>query len=314
MKNLRWSVVALLVNLAIFYNIERLNLYQENVINIQSFVYVLGIAAIIVIIALPRSRRVPLYGWFPIWSAIYVLSRLMWFHDRPLMGGIHTYTTITEVLFLLISVFLSYQVTLYLYDFEEAVVNISFSGMKSRILKREEGWSVMQTEIKRGRRYNRPFSVAVLEPEAKSVQATLHRAVYEVQQALMSRYVFLGLARIVSQQMRRMDLAVEYEGKNRLVVMCPETSREGAMALVNRVQRIASQQLGLSVGYGVAAFPGEAVTMEELLRQAQKDMYHHEEQESNSPTVETAENDSVSTVQKSNGVSEIGLQVTLGTE
>jgi hypothetical protein len=240
-----------------------------------SFVYVIGITAVFVLIALPRSRQIHLHAWFVIWTAIYAACKFLFFDETLLDGGGYIYITITEMAFLLFIILLAYRITLHLQDFEEAVINISFSGIKERILGQENGWNAMQTEINRGRRYQRPVSVVAIEPEPSSVEAALHRSVREVQQAMMSRYVFMGLARIVSQQMRRMDLAVEQEGKNRLLIVCPETDQQSVEGLMQRIKQIAHQQLGLSIGYGIASFPDAALTAEQLVKQAEHNIQHY---------------------------------------
>ena len=46
MRQLRRSILLLLLALTIFFNIERLDFNQQNVIDIQSFVYVLAIVVV----------------------------------------------------------------------------------------------------------------------------------------------------------------------------------------------------------------------------------------------------------------------------
>lgn len=275
MKNLRRSIVALLATLAIFYNIERLDIYGRNTIDLPSFVYVISLVAVVAIIASPRSRQMHLYGWFAVWMAVYLVCKFLFFNEQILVeGGGYIYITITEVAFLLFTTFLSSRVALHLQDFEDAVVNISFSGINSRIFTQKDGWHVLQTEINRGRRYQRPVSIVALEPSAASMDAALHRSVREVQESMMSRYVFLSLARIVSQQIRRMDVAMERDGQNRLLIVCPETQGSAVEGLVQRVRYIANQQLGLSIGYGIASFPESALTAEQLAQHAEDNIRH----------------------------------------
>ncbi len=286
MNNLRRSIIALLFSLTVFFNIERLDLQQRNAIDIPSFVYVLGFLAVVVIIGVHRQWRLPIYVWFTGVGAIYLINKLFLFNGRPLIEGIYIYITITEMVFLLINTWLAWRVAQHLYDFEEAVENISFNSSSSRVLPPEIGHSAIQTEVNRGRRYQRPVSLVVIEPEAGSIQAALHRTVREVQQALMSRYVFLALSRVVSEQMRRMDISMEQKHNGRLIIACPETDSKGAQTMVNRIREVAAEKLGLDIKYGIACFPGNALTFEELLSQAEDQLAHPEQQHTQDETTE----------------------------
>ncbi len=272
MNTLRLYVTALVLNLALFYNIERLDVYAVDLVNIPTFVYVLAVVVVLSIVAVAKSWRVSMLGWMLSWMTVYLLLKLFVFTNRPVLGGMYTYITITEIVFLLLTILLSYRVAFHLHDFEDAVENITFAGVRERVLPYQEGVLNAKTEMYRGRRYERPISVVVMEPEPESIKASLHRSVQKVQQSMMSRYIYMGLARVVSQEMRRMDIAIEHQEQGRLVVLCPETNGEGANAMVKRIRKTASEQLGVSFEVGIASFPGEAVTFEELLNRAENQL------------------------------------------
>jgi hypothetical protein len=285
MKNLRRSIVTLLVTLAIFFNLERLDIDGTNTIDMPSFIYVLILVAIVAILLLPRSRQLRLHTWFMVWTAIYLLGKILFFDAHILIeSGGYIYITITEVGFLLFSIFMSCRIASHLHDFEEAVINISFPGVKNRVFDQENGWDALQTEINRGRRYQRPVSVVAIEPGAVTMEAALNRSVREVQQAMMSRYMFLGLARIVSQQIRRMDMAMERDGQDRLIIVCPETNGNAVETLVQRINYVAHEQLGLSICYGVASFPESALTATQLVEHAEHNIQRGMLQQPEAPT------------------------------
>jgi GGDEF domain-containing protein len=268
MTMMRWSVAGLVMNLAIFYNIERLDFYTKNFVNLSSFVYALTAIATVSTIIVPRTWRISLRSLLPFWASVYLASKLFLLNNHPLIGGGYLYLTITEVVFFLLTVVLAHHVAHHLHDFEDAVENISFSGLKNRILSQEDASATIKNELYRSRRYQHPLSLMVLEPDQGSLQASLHRSVREVQQAMMGRYVFLGFSRVVSDFLRRIDIAMEQADKQRLVLLCPETPREGVMMMVERLKQTVADQIGVSVRCGVASFPDEALTFEELLREA----------------------------------------------
>src|SRR3990172_12425882 len=111
MNNLRRSIIALISLLAIFYNIERFDFGQENVIDIQSFVYVIGLAAVLSIIFIPVLHRSSIYLPLVLWLGGYLFAKLLIFSDsRPLLGGLYTYLTVTEAGLLCILIWLAYHV------------------------------------------------------------------------------------------------------------------------------------------------------------------------------------------------------------
>jgi GGDEF domain-containing protein len=111
--------------------------------------------------------------------------------------------------------------------------------------------------------------VVVVEPEPDSIQVALHRTVQEVQQAMMTRYVITSLARVFNKVLRRIDVVIEQREQGRFVILCPETNATGSNVLADRIQAAVAEQLGVSVKCGTASFPDEALTFEELVRQAE---------------------------------------------
>ncbi len=272
MKHLRISFFALLVHLAVFYNIERLDFGQQNVIDIQAFVYVLGFVALISIIFVPVLWRLHVSVSLALWLGVYVICRLLIFNQRPLLGGIDTYLSITELAALYILIVLAHNVTRDLQDFEEAVKNITFADVSRRVQKLEDASEEIQTELIRSRRHHYPLTVMIIQPDAKSIKAVLHRTVQELQQAMMARYVITSLARIISKQLRRTDMVLDQHERGRFIVISPDTSASSSDTLAQRIKSAAVEELGVSVSYGVASFPDEALTFEELVHQAESSL------------------------------------------
>jgi GGDEF domain-containing protein len=270
MRKLRKNIGLLLITIAIFYNIERLNFGNENFIDISTFVYVLQLGAVLTTVLVPvlvrTSFSVLLLGWF----AAYFVGKFILSPERPIVGGMHSYVLITEVVFLFLSISLAYDLATRLQDFEEAVENITFANLRDRILSKEKAMESVQTEIQRSRRHEHTMGVALIEPNPDSINAVMHRTVQEVQTAMMGRYVALGLANVITKQCRRTDLVIDHDNKGRFVVICPETSPEGVKRLIERVRVAAKNQLGLSLFAGVAVFPQHALTYKDLVNYAEE--------------------------------------------
>ena len=133
MKHLREIIIASLIGLTLLFNIERLDFGRENIIDIDSFVYILGIIAAISIITLPILRRKHVAISLGLWLGLYLFSKLFIFNQRPLVGGIYTYLSITEVTLVGISIWLSHLLARAIHDFEQAVENITLRSASRRV-------------------------------------------------------------------------------------------------------------------------------------------------------------------------------------
>jgi GGDEF domain-containing protein len=272
MKHLQRSMIFLLIGLTIFFNIERVDIGSKDTIDIQSFVYILGALAVISVIGIRFLRRSSLYISVALWLGVYLCCKLFLFTDRPLFGDIYTYLSITEMTLLWILIGLAHIVARAFSDFQEAVENITLSDVSHRVLTLSEAENDIHNELTRSRRYHRPLSVVVVEPDPDSIQISLHRTVREVQQSMMTRYVITSLARVFDRVLRRIDLIITQQEQGRFVILCPETDAAGSGVVMDRVREAISNQLGVSVRCGAASFPDEALTFEELVSQAELQM------------------------------------------
>jgi GGDEF domain-containing protein len=192
------------------------------------------------------------------------------FYQQPLIGEVYTYITITEVTFLSVLIWLAHRTARSLQDFEEAVENITMVNINGRVRSLDDASEDIQIEMFRSRNHHHPLSVILVEPEPDSFKVMLHQAVQEVQNTIMNSYVITKLADSLSRHLRRTDLVLEERDRGRFVILCPDTNVKDLKILVEYIQATAVQILGVSVRYGTATFPDEALTFEELVHQAEK--------------------------------------------
>jgi GGDEF domain-containing protein len=268
MMHLRRSIIALLFGLTFFFNIERMDFGQRNIIDIQAFVYIVGIIAVVSMITIPTLWKWPLPVSLILWLGVYLLYKLWIFNGRPLLGGIHTYLSITEAALLSLMVALAHNVGRGLHDFEEAVKNITLSDVNRRVRRMDESIEDVRMELARSRRHQRPLTVVVVEAKPESIQVALHRTVQEVQRAMMTRYVVTSLARVIGNQLRRTDMVLDQRDRGRFIILSPDTNVASSAIVVDRIQS-AAEQLGVSLACGIASFPDDALTFEELVHRAE---------------------------------------------
>lgn len=280
MNHLRRSVIFLLLTLIVFFNIEKVSerfitsATDQASINIQTFVYVLGTLAVLSVLVIPLLWRANVSLALVIWLVIYLIAKLAFtqFDVLGVIGGNHAYLTFTEMGLMAILIWRAHDVSRLLHDFEEAVRNITFADVSRRVQKLDDAEEDIQVELIRSRRHHHPLTVMVIEPEPESIQVALNRTVEEVQKAMMSRYVITSLARVVSGQLRRTDLVIDQREKNRFIIVSPDTTATNSTMLADRIQAAAAVQLGVLVSCGVASFPDEALTFDELVQQAKTNL------------------------------------------
>jgi GGDEF domain-containing protein len=268
MTGLRKSILFMLIHLTILFNMERFDFGQQNVIDIQTFVYLLAILAILVTLFFKALQHISVYASVVGWAIVYVLLKLFFSHDRPILGDIYTYITVTELSLLTITIFLAHDLSRTLHNFEEVVEKVTLPRLGQRILPLKEAAEDIKTEFIRSRRHNRPLAVMVVNMEVDHSEITLQRTVKEIQKAMLTRYLSSSLAQVLSKIVRRTDMILAQEGENGFVLLCPETNTEGLYILADRLQTTAADDLGVKVKCGFAAFPDEALTFDELLSKA----------------------------------------------
>lgn len=286
MKRLSINIALLVLVLALFYNIERLDIGSDNFVNIQSFVYVFGTIAVLSVLLVPFFRRTQAFVNILIWIAIYFILKITLFNSRPLAGDGLIYLTMAEITFIVVLILVSYLVGQSITEFESAVRQLTLAEEGSKFQDLESGRKSIHTEITRSRYYERPISVLVIGPDRRTLENKLDQMIAEMQQKIGLMYSKARLARIVRQELRLMDQIYLDRQNDQLVVVCPELDRDTVASLAERVQAIVNQE-GIRAHLGWATFPGDGLTFDGLLAHS-KASWHEEKTESARGSSETS--------------------------
>lgn len=127
-------------------------------------------------------------------------------------------------------------------------------------------------ETKRGRRYNDPVSLIMLD-------ADFFKQVNDNHGHLVGDQVLRELALVLLDGSRRdIDVVSRYGGEE-FMILLPETNLEGALVVAERIRSsvavhpFCGGQLRLTVSAGVSSMPEDGNTHEELLAQADEQLY-----------------------------------------
>ncbi|HEY0601302.1 MAG TPA: hypothetical protein VGD58_00260 [Herpetosiphonaceae bacterium] len=270
MLRLNRYILALVLWLSFLFNIERLDLDigSPDVFNISYGAYIAAVMMIIVGLTLPQWRRRShwLVGVLAVVSFIVASS----IDDRPAWGGGYTYLSLFELFAIITTATLAYTVGRLSADFIDTVRSLIFTDTEGRVYDMNEAENLIKREMQYTRRVNRPLSILVLE--ADGARADLQVTAQEIQRLLAKRYSMMALARLMGRTLRRTDFILDHAKEGRLVLVAPEMHKEQTAAIVERLNDQARRRLGISLRSGVASFPDQGVTFEELLYQAEQDM------------------------------------------
>jgi hypothetical protein len=274
MRKLQDSILSLLIHIVILFNIERLNFTENQFINIATGVYVLTVVAVMLILSINWMRTVRQPVLLAISTVVFFALKLLLISRRPLVGGIFTYLTFTELGLFLVAVFLAHNLAINLKEFEQNARLFSFANIHK--LKRvQEAYKDIDAEIYRSRRFRRPLSVIVLEQDSKVLNSNLNKLSQNAQRALMEQYFSIIFAKKLASQLRETDLLLENDKNGRLVILSPDTGVAETKTLINRLNSLAESS-EFSINFGTATFPDHALAFEQLLAHAETNLQERE--------------------------------------
>jgi len=94
-----------------------------------------------------------------------------------------------------------------------------------------------------------------------------------VQQDLLSRFTSARVGQIIDDRIRQTDLVLR-DQRGRFIILCPETELPNATLLAKRISQAIKERTSMGVLWGVAAFPEEALTFDDLLHKARERLVH----------------------------------------
>lgn len=271
MKQLRIIVVLLFVITLLFSRIEYLSLVVEEPFMLTGSDRFFLIISLSLIVLFPFWGRLSLLWPLAIWLMPLLLLTLPHIWQLPLnVTAIQIHVAEAAVMALL--VFLAHRLSQLLGEFEESVVDIALDAkaLQSLPLDRDTANDQIRLEFTRAREGHRPLSLLIFEPNETDRQVTFSKMLEEIQQAIVHRYTFLRMAKVIRQRLRATDLILQEQLNKRIVLLCPEVTPDQSATLLQQINQALYQQLGMRAKWASATFPEEGFTYDGLMASAER--------------------------------------------
>lgn len=265
MTNLKRAFFWAAIYLAVIFVLGQADYTGRPIINFASYFYLAVMIAVPVTLFFPSISRVSSFVPLAVWAGVYLV--LLQVIDRELTANAEEFPVIIlEFVLLEAGVWFAHQLALQIGHAESVMDALALSAFPNRAHDIEAESQRIKIELTRSRRYHRPLSLVVIESESDD-QKTTREMLKSVQQDLLNRFTSARVGQIIDDRIRQTDLVLR-DHRGRFVVLCPETNLENTIMLAKRIAQAVKERTNLRVLWGVAAFPEEALTFDDLLHKA----------------------------------------------
>jgi GGDEF domain-containing protein len=267
MTNLKRSFFGAAVYLAVIFVLGQADYADRPLINFANYFYLAVLVAVPLTLFFPRISRISVYVPLLFWAVVYIV--LLQLINRNYSANRGELPVIAlEFMMLEVAVWFAHQLASQISHAESIMDALALSAFPNRARDIDSESQRIKIELTRSRRYHRPLSVVMIESESDDEKIT-RESFKNIQHDLMSRFTSARVGQIIDDRVRQTDLVLR-DYKGRFIVLCPETDFSNASLLANRISQAIKERTSLRVLWGVAAFPEEALTFEDLLQKARE--------------------------------------------
>ena len=263
MRQIRVRVAILSGWLILFYSIERL----IDPVNITDVAYAMVLIAVLLTLLVPRWSRDPLWVILAI-PLLTFLAVKAWTGVDVLGAG--TLLTVAEVGAIVVTILLARWVGLAMNEFEDVIAHITI-GRRDQVAESPSvGQGLIYREVRRARNHERPLTLMAVAVDDESVHAALNRMVQEAQSAMIRQYTLSGVSKTLCDELE--DYNVVIQGNDHFLIVLPEVTPEQLPRLMERLRKLVSDRVGVTLNIGTASLPQDALTFEGLMDKAVDEM------------------------------------------
>jgi GGDEF domain-containing protein len=265
--NLKRSFFWAALYLAMVFILGQTDYFGRPIINFASYFYLAVMIGVPATLFFPSVSKVSSFVPLAVWAVIYLM--LLLFIDRARSTSSNEFSVIAlEFVLLEIGIWFAHQLALQITNAESVMDELAIDTFPHRAQEMDEGNQRVKLEFTRSRRYHRPLAVLLLEVDP-DFQKRNGEVLKTIQHDIMNRLTSARIGQIIDGRIRQTDLVLR-DKKWCYVMLCPETDHGGVLLLARRISDAVKEKTGLSVLWGIAAFPEEALTFDDLLKRARE--------------------------------------------
>jgi hypothetical protein len=267
MTNLKRSFFWAAIYLALIFVLGQSDYAGRPIINFASYFYLAVLVAVPVTLFFPSISRVSVYVPLLVWAGVYLV--LLQIINRNYSANTGELPVIVlEFMLLEVGVWFAHQLALQISHAESVMDALALSAFPNRANDIDSENQRIKIELTRSRRYHRPLSLIVIESESEDDKTT-REMLKSIQHDLLNRFTSARVGQIIDDRIRQTDLVLR-DRRGRFIILCPETDLGNASLLARRISLAVKERISLNVFWGVASFPEEALTFEDLLQKARE--------------------------------------------
>lgn len=268
MNELKVSITILVSFVIAVLGLGNIEQFQESILDFSPIFFLLVATVIfseliLINMFIRMGVKVNYYAMVGVWIAIYVFIWFFYLKDsKPV--EVH----LIQLLLIVLSSILAYDVGRRVGELDKTLEGLSSSAYPNRARDIQDSKDLISAEITRSRRYHHPLSILAIrleKPKSKSGWKELESLADD----MFQRFAIAKASQIFSDLARSTDLVL-LDRDGQFVLICPETNLANISIMAERMEAAVEEGLNAKIDWGIAAFPDEAITFDDLLQTAQK--------------------------------------------
>lgn len=271
MSSLKQSIFWLAAYLGAVFVLAQFDYTDSPIIDFAKYFYFMVMVSVPATIFFPYTARVNAFVPVVVWASVYfVIFQVM---DRTASAPNTTLAIVLlEFGLVALGVWLAYQLANGIRHAESIIDSMALSTFPNRTQSIAEASKQIRVEITRSRRYHRPLSMIVLQPDI-SAGLSFDKMMLNIQHDIWNRFSFARIGQVIDETIRQTDMVFRDPG-NRFIILCPETDYGNAQTLAHRVGNMIREKMNIEVSWGAAAFPDDALNFDDLMDAALARLVH----------------------------------------
>jgi GGDEF domain-containing protein len=265
--NLRRYFLWCALYLALIFGLGQADYLGRPLIHFASYFYLLAMIGVPATLFFPHVTRVSAAVPIGIWGMVYAILSFVINRGHTSTAGDFA-VIVLEFLLLELGVWLAYRLAEQIAHAESVIDELALDAFPHRAQELDEGSHRVRTEFNRSRRYHRPLSLLILEVDPQSYNSN-GEVLKAIQYDIVNRFTVARVGQIIDDRLRQTDLVLR-DRRWSYVIICPETDLSAALLLAQRITETVREKTGLTIQWGAAAFPEEALTFDDLLKKARQ--------------------------------------------